>query len=164
MADISDRLELPTVADGPPAAKAVDVRMPDGRVQKVRAKLKTMIDRMVWDGEPWEVAAAAAKLQTRSARKALEKPHVVRYLREQRSLFRSALSARNEHVAADIRDNSANAMARVASLRYLDGLPVGDNGAGLSRVTPGVVVHVNVNREPALVDDRVIEVNPVGDT
>lgn len=153
---MTDLVPTDDPANGPPPTKYVGKR---GAV--IRPRLKTILDRMVWEGVTWMEAARDAHYHPANMRKALAQPHVMRYLREQRQVFRASASARNIHRAVEIRDQDENKTAAIQAIRYLDG--VGDSEAqrdGARQVTPGVVVTVNVNRGPAEVDETLIEVNP----
>lgn len=78
-------------------------------------------------------------------------------------MFRESARGSNIHRAVAIRDQDDNRTAAMQALRYLDGLAPDEQAGGtLRHVTPGVVVQVNVNRGPAVVDDTVIEISPVG--
>lgn len=153
------------VPEGPPSSKSVTLRR-DGRELRVRGKLKRALDLMTW-GTPegkaveWDQAARDVGLTVRALRMALERGHVITYLREQKRAFRSAISAANPLALKDVRDNSANGLARVRAVQVLEGdevpAPVGGR-----HVAPGVVVQINMHRE-MLIDETLIEINPVED-
>lgn len=110
----------------------------------------------------WQDAARKANLTVRRMRTALGLPHVQRYIRDQKQVFRASASGANIHRAVEIREQDENRTAAIQAIRYLDGL--GDEQAareGQRQLTPGVVVTVNVHgagdRAP---DETVIEVNP----
>lgn len=151
--------DLPVSVEGPPPKASVTVaRASNGKPLRVAGKLKTTIDAMVWEGKTWQEGAKVAGMDLRACRRALEKPHVQRYIREQRAAFRSALSTRNETVLADVRDKSLNGMARVAAVRALDQLSDNEHVLPSRQVTPGVVVMVNVNAGERKVDETIIQV------
>ena len=97
----------------------------------------------------------------------LKRNHVITHLRSEQASFRASLSARNETVAADIRDNGENQMARLHAAKYLDGDFEGEAAAGaLGRIVqPGVVVIVRneVNPAPGIDFDTLIEINPTNE-
>lgn len=156
--------QLPSPA-GPPSAKAIRVRNGKGEVKELRGKTKRFLDRMVWEGLYWDDAARAEGMNVASARKALARPHVQRYVREQRQVFRASVSAQNISRAVEIRDQDENRTAAIQAIKYLDGLDDRDstNAAGKS-VTPGVVVQITVNQPAPQIDDLgLIELNPLSD-
>jgi hypothetical protein len=152
-------IDLPAIEAGPPATRSINVVDAKGVSRKIQPQLKSALDKIVWQGmDPFE-AAQSVGMNSRSMRKALERPHVLAYLQSQRAAFRASLQASNMHFARDIRENSENDAARVRCLQYIDGDKLHEAPPGRAP-TPGVVVHVNVGSRPALVDDTIIEVNP----
>jgi hypothetical protein len=150
-----DNLDPPA---GPPQTSKV--RVPAARSGKeVGGKLKKALDLMVWEGVPWADAAKAVAYDGKWMRKALERPHVMRYIREQKQVFRTYASARNIHRAAEIRDQDDNKTAAIQAIRYLDGLGDSDVRSDGQRVQPGVVVQINVERAGREADETVIEVH-----
>jgi hypothetical protein len=111
---------LPPLHAGPPATKSVSVPDASGKERRISGKLKVACDAMVWEGTPWQEAAAAANMQVRSMRKALEKPHVKSYLRQQRRDFAAAASATNLHRALQIRDQDSNPMAALHAAKAIE--------------------------------------------
>jgi hypothetical protein len=166
---VATATDLTPLEPGPPTATALRVPTANG-VKQVSGKLKRALDLMVYGDETGNChsfldAARKVGYSAVSMRKALERAHVQRYLREQKQVFRSAASAQNIHRAVQIRDQDDNRTAAVQAIKYLDGIAENEaGGAGSHRVTPGVVVHVNVNRAPSSQHDgTIIEVNPVSD-
>lgn len=143
----------------PPAAKTGHVVTKDGKRKQIAPGTKRAIDFMVYEGMPWDQAADAAKVTRRGLRKALELPHVIQYLRQQRQVFRAHAAAANIHRAVQIRSQDDNKTAAIQAIRYLDGISEQESTRADGRtVSPGVVVTVNVQRGPAEVDQTVIEV------
>lgn len=160
-----------TVADHqPPAPPPAAITRVNGK--EIRGKLKIALDLLVYgdrdeSGKPIRhdhlSAARKAGFTTQAMRKALERPHVLRYLREQRQVFRAHAAAGNILRAVEIRDQDDNRTAAIQAIRYLDG--IGDETAqreGQRAVSPGVVVQVTVNAGERQVDDAVIVVGHAG--
>lgn len=157
---------------GPPSAERV--RAPATRDEPKRkeigGKLKRALDRMVFGdpdtGEPceWDEAARSEGFNIRAMRKALERPHVLRYLREQKQVFRQSVSASNILHARRIRNQRDNQMASLGAIKLLEQMDerAPAHSGAQKNVTPGVVVVINANREAPLIDhQRVIEINPL---
>ena len=131
---------------------------------RVRGKLVAAIDLAITEGKSFPDAAREAGLSTRAMRKALEKPHVIRFIRERKALFRVEIGTTNEFRLAEIRDQNDNKMAAVAAIKTLENLERDQPSASTFRqVTPGVVVVINTERQaiPAGQFDQLIEVNPM---
>ncbi|HWL06443.1 MAG TPA: hypothetical protein VNQ99_16170 [Xanthobacteraceae bacterium] len=126
---------------------------------KVTGRLKQAIDLMVWQNLTDNEAAVKVRMTVQAIRYALKRPHVVRYLREQREVMHTRELARNSHTLVDIRDNSKNAMARVAAVRELEQRHDEDAKAPAAARTPGIVIQI-IAAEPA--SPRVIEGVRVG--
>lgn len=122
---MSDTLhvDLPslTAQPGRNMAKRVDIPTPDGTRKTIGRKLKTALDLMVWEGKLFNEAAATAGFNVHAMRKALERPHVRQYLREQKQVFRDSASAKNYHRAVEIRDQDENRTAAVQAIKLLEG-------------------------------------------
>lgn len=153
-----------------PIATAQDVQPAEtaksgkpSRVLRVTGKLKTALDAIVWDGKPWEAAAVEAGLTTRAMRLALEKSHVIRYLREQKHVFRASASGANIHRAIELRDQDENKLASLQAIKFLEGEENKPAAVTPGRnVTPGICVIINANRErPQLDHQALIEINPL---
>jgi hypothetical protein len=125
------------------------------------SKVKAAIDRMVFDALPWDEAADRVGLTRRSMRRALEKPAVVRTLREQKRAFREAASAGNVARLIDIRDKSKNAMAQVAAIKQLEAEDTQEGRSAIAR-TPGVVIVITdrVGEQKGLGGPPAIDVTP----
>lgn len=158
-----------TTPSGPPTAARPTIPTKDGN-KRIGVKLKCALDLMVYgnnQGEPvqWNEAAKTVGLSLNAMRKALEKTHVLRYLKEQKQVFRSSVSAANILVARQIRDEGKNDNARIKAIEYLDEISTKNpHEMGVGRtVQPGVTVVVNVQSSGSSpVDDTVIEINPGG--
>lgn len=109
--------------------------------QRIEGKVKAVIERMVELGEPWNDAARACNMSARSMRKALDKPHVIAYLKARREVFRSSVNAANIHRLAQIRDAADNmpAVNAVRLLEQMDNEPQSRSGHAQ---LPGLVIQV----------------------
>jgi hypothetical protein len=95
---------------------------------RIRGKLKSALDLMVYGGEdgiPLDYAAAARSLDypVRSMRRALERPHVRAYLREAAGIMRASVCARIPHRLGQLMlqdDNRAAAVRAAATLEAID--------------------------------------------
>ena len=87
---------------------------------RVTGRLAEAIELMIEEGKPWDDAARAVGMSARSMRKALDKPHVIAFLRTRKQVFRALASAGNISALVDVRQNSGNAMARVQAVRALE--------------------------------------------
>ncbi len=132
--------------------------------QRIDAKLKAALDLMVFgpaEGEDRCIsmsfldAAKAVAMAPSAIRAALEKPHVQRYLRAQKQVFRAAASARNISRLDRLADDSSNAMAQLGAIRLLERMDEDEpitNGAK----SPGFTLIV-VNQSDAPAGAKVIE-------
>ena len=91
---------------------------------------------MVYEGLRFDEAGVKHGLTVRTMRLALERPNALKYLREQKQVFRASISAQNVHSLADIRDNSSNPIARVSAIKVLEQLDIVDGG-GTKQQPPG---------------------------
>jgi hypothetical protein len=109
----------------------------------VPAKMKVVIKELI-EQPTYDLAAAAAKaeLSTYQARKYLTRPHVQRYMREQRDAVTEEIRAGNPMALARIRDqDGGNTMAKVAAVRGIEQLgQAAEETGGVQRHAPGLVV------------------------
>src|SRR4029077_4256935 len=97
-------------------------RQPEPKRARLSNKLKSALDDMVWNGAPFDEAARAADYSIQSMRKALNRRHVLRYLREQKMVMREAVSSANIHRAREIRDQTENQMAAIKAIQVIEQL------------------------------------------
>jgi hypothetical protein len=131
-----------------PALKAID-RSP--KTLSVSGRLKSAIDRMVWNGMRRPQAAQASGMTDHGVREALRKPHVKAYLLEQMQVLRDSERPRNIHRLAEIRD-AANNMPAVQAIRALEEMhdPI---AGGKHSPTPGLVIHIAATEaKPVTID------------
>lgn len=133
------------------------------KLLRVSGKLREAIEVSITEGLPWPEAAQKVGLTTRAMRKALDKPHVLRHIRERKAQFRAEISTRNEHRLGELRDQNDNRMAAVAAIKTLEQLERDDRAAPAAsrHVIPGVVVVVQSQpTAPTWLNSDIIEVNP----
>jgi hypothetical protein len=137
-------------------------RQPEPKRARLSNKLKSALDDMVWNGAPFDEAARAADYSIQSMRKALNRRHVLRYLREQKMVMREAVSSANIHRAREIRDQTENQMAAIKAIQVIEQL--GDveaarGGFSGEPVRPGLVIQIISTADAARVEP-VIEHDP----
>jgi hypothetical protein len=105
-------------------------------------KTQRAVDAMVWDGLPFDEAAKVAGMHVAAMRKALGKPRVMAYLKQQRQVLLGSEGPRNIHRARQIRDAADN-MPAVNAIKLLEEL--GDErsqrGSG-ANTSPGMTIRV----------------------
>jgi len=102
---------------------------------------------MVEEGARWDEAAVKAGLTVRNMRLALERPHVVAFLRARKQVFREAASTANIKRLCEIRD-AANNMPAVQAIKLLEQIP-DDNASSSKGLMPGFVVQIVNVQQPA---------------
>jgi hypothetical protein len=132
---------------------------------KITGKLKTALDLMVWgntDGIPldYDDAARTANLTARSMRRALERPHVRMYLRQQRDVFRASISARVIFRLDELARQNDNRGAAVSASRAILQLDeeAETRPRSLHQVVPGLVLVINA---PSSATPKPIDVTPM---
>jgi hypothetical protein len=118
---------------------------------RITPRVKRAIDAMVVNKTRWDEAAIEAGLTTRAMRLALEKPHVMAYLRKQLDVSRGARQVANFHRLCEIADRN-DTMPAVQALRALEQL--GDEQINTKQTTsPGITIRiVNVAQLPPPTD------------
>ena len=114
---------------------------------RITKRVKDAIRAMVVDKLRWDDAAVAVGLSTRAMRLALEKPHVITYLRKQLDVSRGARQVANFHRLCEIADADNN-MPAVNAIKALEQLS--DEQTNTKQTTsPGVTIRiVNVATQP----------------
>jgi hypothetical protein len=123
-----------------------------GRIDYPTPRVKQAIELMVWQGMPFNQAAKEARLTVRAMRLALEKPNVLRYLRNQKQIFREAANGKNIVRLCQIRDAADN-MPAVNAIKVLEQLD--DEQTNTKQTTsPGITINIvsAVEQSGALVD------------
>jgi hypothetical protein len=86
---------------------------------RITKRVKDAINAMVVDKQRWDDAARSVGLTARHMRLALEKPHVIQYLRKQLDVSRGARIVSNFHRLCEIADADNN-MPAVQAIRTLE--------------------------------------------
>ena len=118
---------------------------------------------MVEFGWKLDEAARESGMTTRNLRLALERPHVLAYLRQRKQVFREHISAANISVLADLRDTAGNSMVRLGAVKVLEQLEDSQSaGTGAVSRSPGVTIVIT---SPSAVMDhqRLIDAKPLID-
>lgn len=114
--------------------------------RRVTGALKDALDAIVFEGAEMDAAARRANITTRAVRLAMEKPHVLAYVRAQRALLTSEVHASNVHHLKKLRSDSPNQLARLGAVREIENIVEG-------RRSNGVAVNVNVDVRAGYVMD-----------
>jgi hypothetical protein len=147
---------------------AVGSREPDIRPQPIPRAVRLAIELMVRgteddaDGQPPDVVEAArlAGLKPSTLRKYLTRPSVLSLIRRERKAYRQAILCGQEAALVQIRNKSANAMARIAATRLLEELDSEEHlRPGGSQQTCGVVIRI-VQAAPSALPAPTIDVTP----
>lgn len=89
---------------------------------RITRKVKAAIDLMVFSGQNRDTAADSAGLHRDSMRKALKRPDVLAYLREQQQVLRTSEAARSIKRVADLADTSKSDAVKLDANELLLGL------------------------------------------
>jgi hypothetical protein len=116
---------------------------------RITRRVKDAIDAIVERGIAYNEAAAESGLTTRAMRLALERPHVLSYLKQQLKVLRDARAPRNFHRLCAIADAAENLPA-VHAIRALELLSEEQTSRRSDSPTPGVVL--NIIASPAPID------------
>ncbi len=128
--------------------------------QRVTGKLRDALDLVVNEGlDPYE-AAQKLGMHARSMRLALNKRHVLTYLRGAREVFRLQASAQNIHHAVELRANAKNEMARLGAMKFIEGVEDTQQSAAARQQAPGFIVQVVV-QAPVSTQDRQTQSKPL---
>ena len=120
---------------------------------KVSGALKLALDAIVHQGLTWEAAATHAKIQVRTMRLAMSKPHVLQYLRRERQVLLASYVAQNPRRLAQLRDQDENRAASVraaATLEAMHDAPAARGGSDVP-VQPGLQIVIVTSKDPATV-------------
>lgn len=127
---------------------------------RVTGRLKTAIDKMVWEGARRAEAAKSSSMTDHSLRSALNKPHVKAYYRQQLDVLRTSERARNIHALVDVRDQTENKMARVQAVKALEQISDDEQVNRGQQAAPGMVIVIN-NGPPLIQHQARIEPKPL---
>ena len=125
---------------------------------RITKRVKDAIRAMVVDKQRWDDAARSVGLTARHMRLALEKPHVITYLRKQLDVSRGARQVANFHRLCEIADADNN-MPAVNAIKALE--MIGDEQTNTKQTaSPGVTIRiVNVSATPVQHEQTTISAN-----
>jgi hypothetical protein len=116
----------------------------------VGKQIREIVRLMIEEGVSWQLAADAVGLKRSSAFRALHKPHVVAYRREERKKFIELLSTRVPLKLSGLMD-SENAAAAVRAALALEELNNESRAEPTRRIsTGGIVIVLNSPAQRAL--------------
>lgn len=107
--------------------------------RRVTPRVIVAVKAIVWEGQELDEAARTAGLTTHALRLALQRRHVLTFMKAERDQFRAYVSAQNIHRAKQIRDQSGNAMAQLGAIKYLDSIDDEPGAVAARSRSPGVV-------------------------
>jgi hypothetical protein len=147
-----------------PMTTALTKTRPD-KHERIRKRLKYALDAMIWggpDGQLVDYVAAAklANISTRIMRKNLERPHVLRYLRTQREVFRASLSSKSLWHLDQISSQRVNMNAAFAACRAVLGQ---DEQSRLPTADSSPYVTIKILNVAAPTPPVTIEAKPVAE-
>jgi hypothetical protein len=122
---------------------------------RITKRVKDAIDAIVERGIAYNEAAAETGLTTRAMRLALERPHVLSYLKQQLKVLRDARGPRNFHRLCAIADAADNLPA-VHAIRALELLSEEATARRSDTPTPGVVLNI-LAAAPPRIETKVID-------
>jgi hypothetical protein len=141
------------------AAKQYAASRTDGAY--VGKQIREIVRLMIEEGVSWQLAANSVGLKRGRAFRALHKPHVVAYRREERKKFIELLSTRVPLKLSGLMD-SENAAAAVRAALALEELNNKSRAEPTRRIqTGGIVIMLNAPAQRALPADMpVLEMQP----
>ena len=121
--------------------------------------MKIALDLIIHQGLDWEVAATQAKLQVRTMRLAMRRPHVLAYLKAERQVVLASVVAQNPRRLQQLRDQDENRAAAVRAASVLEAMDENamqrGSGGGVAHA-PGLVIQI-IGADPS---PKVIEHDP----
>jgi hypothetical protein len=132
----------------------------DGRsVPKMTPQVRAACDLMIYEALPWEQAAVKAGVPARSMRRALHRPYVLKYLRDERQVLLAAISTATPLRLAQLRDQDENRNAAVNAARTLEGLDIDTPHRGGQASAPGFVIVLNPSAPAVTPGDAAIVID-----
>ena len=108
---------------------------------------------MIHQGIDFVAVARANHLKPDTLRRHLSRGETLAFIRRERAAFRAALCSNNEYYLAEIRANSANAMAQTKAISLLEQIDDQAIDRPSRDVTPGITIRVlNIAPQPQPVD------------
>jgi hypothetical protein len=146
-----------------PTRQAIAAKDRSGKLT-VSGKLKVALDAMLFDAASRSDAAKTAGMTDHSLRAALRKAHVSAYYNRGLQVLRQSERARNISALAEVRDQTGNAMARVAAVKALEQLSDEADRTPAGPVTvPGLTILIVNAPAPRLPAPFTIDVTPEPD-
>lgn len=117
------------------------------RRRDIKGKLKVALDLMVFGGDdrvalPFQEAARNANFSVQAMRKAIEKPHIQRYLREKKQVLLASICGQNPSRLAQLRDQDDNRGAAVRAAMALEQIGTAEQARPAQFTMPGFVVQI----------------------
>lgn len=122
-----------------PSRQAIQAKTAS-KPMKVTGKLALAIDAMIEEGKPWDEAATQAGLTVRSMRLAMQRPHVIAYLKARREVFRVNASAGNIHRLLKLADQDDNKAAAVSAIKAIEQIGEVEAATGHRSSLPGLQI------------------------
>jgi hypothetical protein len=142
------------------------------RPQPIPARVKDALRLMVYgrlndpDCQALDFIAAAKEcgIAPDQMRRYLDRPNVRALLMQERKAFRLAICASNESALLDIRNNAANSMARIASIRALEQLTESETRHPVAEGVPAfqIIIQAAPASEPQTIDITPARPRPIG--
>jgi hypothetical protein len=107
---------------------------------RVTGKLAEAIDIMIEAGAMWDAAAVQAGLTVRSMRLAMQRPHVIAYLKQRREVFRVNASAGNIHRLLKLAVQEDNKAAAVTAIKAMEQIGEVEAASGIRTSLPGLQI------------------------
>jgi len=102
----------------PPVA-ASGAREPQRAARRIPSKVRACVVAMVNDGLDLVAASQLHGMRPATLRTWLHRPEIAALVREERRVYRLAISCATERALVDVRDNAENSMARVSAAKAI---------------------------------------------
>jgi hypothetical protein len=112
---------------------------------RVTGKLRQACMFLVHEGLPWKEAAIKADFTPAAMLYALQRPHVVAFVRQQRDVLRASMCGANILALVEVRDQKLNQMARVNAVLALERMDDQQVAAGQHRAAPGLTIVIETH-------------------
>jgi hypothetical protein len=114
---------------------------------RIERKLRNACDHMVQSGLPWQDAARAANLHTTAMWLALQRPHVIAYIKQQRQVFRESVSSWADFRMLELAKQDDNKAAAFSATKDLRGITDQSVSISQRQSSPGLVVIIQSSHE-----------------
>lgn len=122
-----------------PSRQAIQAKTAS-KPSRVTGKLADAIDLMIEEGKDWDKAALQAGLTVRTMRLAMQRPHVVTYLKARREVFRVNASAANIHRLVRLADQEENKAAAVSAIKAMEQIGESEDSQRTAKYLPGLQI------------------------